>query len=308
MPSQSRNAQINQFTEQLLRYLLEGKLLEQRQSGQMEYLTKRIQGSLDLENLKKSGDYELLLEKFKNEVSQLPEVRRYDALFAQAEMAGDAEKAKMYAEKRKEAAKKWAKAGLKSILGVEESDLDLLSDAFEAIGEEAGRELYEQAATMKRAKMTKETLEAQLAQQKRKLEEVDIPRTKVQEQKLALEKENVSDYQKIIHERANRIITFLQDTLKGQNDLLDQSGVSPSDLTKLMARISYLEREAQKRKLTPEEEAEIDSAYDIFTLKKTPSAETNQVDRFGFRIGEIRQNEKGEYWQYLGKDIWKRIK
>jgi len=85
----SRYGQVNRQLEELLQYLMQMDVMKKRHGFQMEQIGARERGYRGLEESRYKNQYNLLMQKLANEVSQLPRMDYWRQRIQQAELAGE---------------------------------------------------------------------------------------------------------------------------------------------------------------------------------------------------------------------------
>src|SRR4030042_3715324 len=202
--AQSRNAQVNQFTEMLLQYLMQKNLIGERQRGEMDYLGEQMKGYQDVENLRSGNKMMGLEQEFINKTAALPEMESLRTQIRQKKMMGG-DTALLERELEIESGK-----SVDFILNMLAGEKPLPESVQNAVKSFKSNTLQQLLATG--SKVSEGKAERVLKQER--MENVEIPQTKAKERQVAvaegnlgLKKEAGGDYGKLISTKTSAILS-----------------------------------------------------------------------------------------------------
>ncbi len=294
------NAQINRFTETLLQYLMEQNLMKQRQKGQMQYLNRQQEGYETLESQRYGNDFNLLIEKYNQELDKMPGFERLSAEI-QLGIRSGSDVSKLI-KKREEMAQDYTETALAGLMPGQQIDPAKLKTIVQMLPQVATTQflnnLYNITGGRERIALEEKKLEAG----ETKLREYQIP--SLEARKAGKAKGTGADpYAKFWQGKVSDVRSYLT-KLIGSNDPLAQEEGGVNIISSYLAAISEIETRASKGQLSREEEAFVDNAYK--TIGQGLGA-PGGLDQYGFFVGQRREDVSGTTWIYMGQNTWQTV-
>ena len=329
----TRNAAFNRNIQRLLEYFLDQKLMKQQYGMMGEMETQRQRGYQALETQRQYGEKIAREEKYRSTMDEIfarakasvadqPGYTYYESMFNLADQQGDDAGKRKASEKLSEIMGPAIKFYFKQQTGKEFTEKDIkaglraggLTTVEKGIPERRMVSQFKEELPVR--KMTAETQAGQLEQRKKEFKVEQGVGGKADQ-----------DYYRNIRAKVDGVLSYLQKLKPGGADLesvlsedeltstqaLVGGAINPDNLGKLMSELSALGTQAMRRTLTPEEEAKIDNAYDIFgykaSLEQAPPTGITQAPIVSAPIirkyiRDLRTNE--EYWIVLRNGQWMR--
>uniref|UniRef100_A0A6M3IYV8 Uncharacterized protein n=1 Tax=viral metagenome TaxID=1070528 RepID=A0A6M3IYV8_9ZZZZ len=264
--TQTRRSQANQNVNRLLQYMMEKKLLEQRQAGSMQYLTEQQKGWQGLEQKRTENDMKLAWDQYIMKISQDPTIQRLQSQIFMKKHRG--EDATVEEDQLNRAVYDITVAAVGAVKGQPKSAE--LMKALPHLSDATTRTLLGEAgATYRQEEHMRRVEEPNVGLRRREVTATEAGQSKEYYRNISAKTKGVLSYLNGLKAEGggldlSKLLTSgeIASTEKLMGGALGQQTVG-----NLMAKISGLDTKAMRGQLTPEEEAFIDNAYDIFGYK-----------------------------------------